>query len=105
VQRRPYINLLRQFYVWVLLCTAEEQNAFCVRVELYTLFPVLSVILYFYFVPYFYIFNVHVSSNTNTAGVGDFRMAPMRIDSTDVRYTMLTPAAYSFHTDLFLSCR
>jgi hypothetical protein len=89
----------------VLLCTAEEQKNFDACVELYTLFPDLSVILYFYFIPYLCIFNVHVSSNMNTAGVGDFGKAPMRIGSTDDPHTMLTSAAFSLHTDLSLSCR
>jgi hypothetical protein len=91
--------------MWVLLCTAEEQKNFGAYVELYTLFSDLSVILYFYFIPYLCIFNVHVSSNMNTAGVGDFGKAPVRIGSTDDPRTMLTPAAFSLQTDLFLSCR
>jgi hypothetical protein len=74
-------------------------------VDLYTLFPDMSVIFYFHFILYVCIFNVYLSSNTNAAGVGDFGKAPMRTGSTDVPHSMLTPAAYSLHTDLFLPCR
>jgi hypothetical protein len=95
-------------------CCCVQQRSKRILMHVLNCIPCSLICLWFYIFILFHIFvflmctcifNVHVSSKMNTAGVGDFGKAQMWIGSTDVPHTMLTPAEFSLHTDLFLSCR